>query len=126
MAGVGSSLRLDNTINVLLPSDDPATAWADLARLQRTNAILQRDVQAIDMRLPDRLGGPRRSRAAKRSSASQERTPNGEKYMTVIEEARTREKPTKAARKAAGRHKPLAERLARDARFIDFGRDGAV
>ena len=49
------NLRLDNTIDVLLPSDDPATAWADLARLQRTNAILQRDVQAIDMRLPDRL-----------------------------------------------------------------------
>ena len=49
------NLRLDNTINVLMPSDDPAMAWADLARLQRTSAILQRDVQAIDMRLPDRL-----------------------------------------------------------------------
>ncbi len=49
------NLRLDNAIDVLLPSDDPAAAWADLARLQRTNAILQRDVQAIDMRLPDRL-----------------------------------------------------------------------
>jgi cell division protein FtsQ len=49
------NLRLDNTIDVLLPSDDPATAWADLARLQRNNAILQRDVRAIDMRLPDRL-----------------------------------------------------------------------
>lgn len=49
------NLRLDNAIDVLLPSDDPAAAWADLARLQRTSAILQRDVQAIDMRLPDRL-----------------------------------------------------------------------
>ncbi len=49
------NLRLDNAIDVLLPSDDPAAAWADLGRLQRTNAILQRDVQAIDMRLPDRL-----------------------------------------------------------------------
>ena len=28
---------------------------ADLARLQRSSAILKRDVQAIDMRLPDRL-----------------------------------------------------------------------
>jgi cell division protein FtsQ len=49
------NLRLDNAIDVLLPADDPAAAWADLARLQRSNAILQRDVQAIDMRLPDRL-----------------------------------------------------------------------
>jgi cell division protein FtsQ len=49
------NLRLDNMIDVLLPADDPAAAWADLARLQRTSAILQRDVQAIDMRLPDRL-----------------------------------------------------------------------
>ena len=49
------NLRIDNSINVLLPADDPAAAWADLARLQRSSAILQRDVQAIDMRLPDRL-----------------------------------------------------------------------
>jgi cell division protein FtsQ len=49
------NLRLDNAIEVMLPADDPAAAWADLARLQRNSAILQRDVQAIDMRLPDRL-----------------------------------------------------------------------
>ncbi len=49
------NLRLDNTIDLLLPAEDPAAAWADLARLQRDSAILQRDVQAIDMRLPDRL-----------------------------------------------------------------------
>jgi cell division protein FtsQ len=49
------NLRIDNSIDVLLPSDDPAAAWADLARLQRNSAILQRDVRAIDMRLPDRL-----------------------------------------------------------------------
>ncbi len=49
------NLRLDNAIEVLLPADDPAAAWADLARLERSSAILQRDVQAIDMRLPDRL-----------------------------------------------------------------------
>ncbi|HEY3912371.1 MAG TPA: cell division protein FtsQ/DivIB [Stellaceae bacterium] len=49
------NLRLDKAIDVLLPADDPAAAWADLARLERSSAILQRDVQAIDMRLPDRL-----------------------------------------------------------------------
>ncbi|HTV46748.1 MAG TPA: cell division protein FtsQ/DivIB [Stellaceae bacterium] len=49
------NLRLDNAIEVMLPGDDPAAAWADLARLERSSAILQRDVQVIDMRLPDRL-----------------------------------------------------------------------
>ncbi len=49
------NLRIDNAIDVLLPADDPAAAWADLARLERSSAILKRDVQAIDMRLPDRL-----------------------------------------------------------------------
>jgi cell division protein FtsQ len=49
------NLRIDNAIDVLLPADEPAAAWADLARLERSSAILKRDVQAIDMRLPDRL-----------------------------------------------------------------------
>jgi cell division protein FtsQ len=49
------NLRIDRAIDVLLPAGDPAAAWADLARLQRSSAILQRDVQAIDLRLPDRL-----------------------------------------------------------------------
>ncbi len=49
------NLRIDKAIDVLLPAGDPAAAWADLARLQRSSAILQRDVQAIDLRLPDRL-----------------------------------------------------------------------
>jgi cell division protein FtsQ len=49
------NLRIDKAIDVLLPADEPAAAWADLARLERSSAILKRDVQAIDMRLPDRL-----------------------------------------------------------------------
>ncbi|HZU88155.1 MAG TPA: cell division protein FtsQ/DivIB, partial [Stellaceae bacterium] len=49
------NLRLDEGVEVLLPQDDPAAAWAELARLERKSAILQRDVRTIDMRLPDRL-----------------------------------------------------------------------
>jgi cell division protein FtsQ len=49
------NLRLDNGIEVLLPAEDPAAAWAELARLERTSAIMQRDVKTIDMRLTDRL-----------------------------------------------------------------------
>ena len=49
------NLRIDNTIDVLLPANEPAGAWAQLARLDRASALLQRDVQSIDIRLPDRL-----------------------------------------------------------------------
>jgi cell division protein FtsQ len=49
------NLRIDNAIDVLLPADEPARAWAQLARLDRSNALLQRDVQTIDIRLPDRV-----------------------------------------------------------------------
>jgi cell division protein FtsQ len=49
------NLRIENAIDVLLPADDPAGAWAQLARLDRSSSLLQRDVQSIDIRLPDRL-----------------------------------------------------------------------
>ncbi len=49
------NVRLDNGIDVRLPETDTAAAWAQLARLQRSDAVLQRDVVTIDLRLPDRL-----------------------------------------------------------------------
>jgi cell division protein FtsQ len=49
------NLRIDNAIDVLLPADETAEAWAQLARLDRSSAVVQRDVQTIDIRLPDRL-----------------------------------------------------------------------
>jgi cell division protein FtsQ len=49
------NVRVDNAIDVLLPEDDAAGAWSKLARLERTNQVLQRDVQTVDMRLSDRL-----------------------------------------------------------------------
>jgi cell division protein FtsQ len=49
------NLRIDNLIEVLLPDDDMTGAWAKLARLERTSRLLQRDVQTVDLRLPDRL-----------------------------------------------------------------------
>jgi cell division protein FtsQ len=49
------NVRIDGRIVVLLPEDDPASAWAALAHLERSSAILDREVEAIDMRLPDRL-----------------------------------------------------------------------
>jgi cell division protein FtsQ len=49
------NLRLDNGIDIALPEDDPASAWRRLARLERSDGILERDVQMVDLRLPDRL-----------------------------------------------------------------------
>ncbi|MCH6587312.1 MAG: cell division protein FtsQ/DivIB [Proteobacteria bacterium] len=49
------NLRLDDGIDVRLPEQDPAAAWAELARVQREHGVLDRDVAVIDLRLPDRL-----------------------------------------------------------------------
>jgi cell division protein FtsQ len=49
------NLRIDNAVDVLLPAEEPSAAWSRLASLERSNAILKREVQTIDMRLPDRL-----------------------------------------------------------------------
>lgn len=49
------NLRVDNAIDVLLPADSPGSAWTQLARLERSSAILKRDVLVVDVRLPDRL-----------------------------------------------------------------------
>ena len=49
------NLRVDNLTDVLLPEEDPAGAWSRLAQLERINNLLKRDVQAVDLRLPDRL-----------------------------------------------------------------------
>lgn len=49
------NVRLDGGIDVRLPEEDPRAAWAQLARMQREHGVLERDVIAIDLRMPDRL-----------------------------------------------------------------------
>ena len=49
------NLRIDGAIDVLLPEENPAAAWARLAALEQSSKLLKRDVQTVDMRLPDRL-----------------------------------------------------------------------
>ena len=48
------NLKLDNGIQVKLPEDNPADAWAQLARYEREQGVLNRDVLNIDMRIPNR------------------------------------------------------------------------
>jgi cell division protein FtsQ len=49
------NVRLKGTIDVRLPEEDPAAAWKRLAEYEKTHRVLERDVQILDLRLPDRL-----------------------------------------------------------------------
>jgi len=49
------NLRLDNGIDVSLPEREPELAWHKLAGLARDDRLLERDIAAVDLRLPDRL-----------------------------------------------------------------------
>jgi cell division protein FtsQ len=49
------NLRIDNGIDVKLPEENSAAAWAELARLERDFGILGRDLTVIDLRLPNQL-----------------------------------------------------------------------
>mgnify|MGYP001207027626 CR=1 FL=1 len=48
-------LRLKNDIDVRLPEEDPAAAWMRLAEYEKAHRVLERDVQVLDLRAPDRL-----------------------------------------------------------------------
>ena len=49
------NVRLKGNINVRLPEKNAEGAWARLAKYEREHSILKRDVQVLDLRLPDRL-----------------------------------------------------------------------
>ena len=49
------NLRLDNGMDVHLPEVGAASAWARLAQYERTHKVLARDVEVLDLRLPDRV-----------------------------------------------------------------------
>ena len=49
------NLRLDGSVEVRLPEQGAAAAWARLADLERRHGLLKRDVIAVDLRIPGRL-----------------------------------------------------------------------
>ena len=68
------NLRLRNGIDVRLPADDVATALDRLAEYQREHALFERDVIAVDLRVPDRLIVRVSGEAAERARATGENT----------------------------------------------------
>ncbi|MGH6973963.1 MAG: cell division protein FtsQ/DivIB [Stellaceae bacterium] len=49
------TLRFDTGVEVALPETDASTAWRRLAGLEAQEQILERNIAAIDLRLPDRM-----------------------------------------------------------------------
>ena len=49
------NLRLQGGIDVRLPEVDPTAAWIRLAAYEKAHHVLERDVQVLDLRAPDRL-----------------------------------------------------------------------
>ncbi len=49
------NVRLDDKIEIRLPAEDMGVAWSRLAAMERSHAMLDRDIVAVDLRLPDRL-----------------------------------------------------------------------
>ena len=49
------NLRFDNNVYVRLPEANPQVAWSRLAELQTGYELLERDIVAIDLRIPERL-----------------------------------------------------------------------
>ena len=64
-------LQLDNKVRVMLPEDDIANALVRLDRAQNESRLIEKDIEAIDLRLADRLtirptpGGAARREAPK-------------------------------------------------------------
>ncbi|MGB8841352.1 MAG: cell division protein FtsQ/DivIB [Aliidongia sp.] len=49
------NLQLDNAITVELPESNVADAWTHLAQIDRSHALLARDIELVDLRLTDRV-----------------------------------------------------------------------
>lgn len=49
------NLQMDSGIAVELPEDNVADAWAHLAEIEKSHALLARDIQSVDLRLGDRV-----------------------------------------------------------------------
>ncbi len=55
MGGRRWNLKLDRGIEVALPETNPEAAWRQLAKYEKTDGLLQRNIERVDLRLPDRL-----------------------------------------------------------------------
>lgn len=55
VAGRRWDIHVDDRITVRLPEIDPLRAWRHLAQLAQRNGLLEQDLVAVDLRIPDRV-----------------------------------------------------------------------
>ena len=48
-------IRIEGSIDVRLPADNPQAAWSKFNEMDREHGLLRRDISAIDLRVPDRV-----------------------------------------------------------------------
>ena len=48
-------IKLRDSITVKLPEENPIEGWKNLAKLIKNEALLERDISIVDLRIPDRL-----------------------------------------------------------------------
>jgi cell division protein FtsQ len=65
------NVRLDNGIDVRLPEEGPASAWARLAEYEREHHVLAKDIGVLDLRLPDRLIVQKTNRAKRNGGGTE-------------------------------------------------------
>ncbi|GJE58569.1 cell division protein FtsQ/DivIB [Methylobacterium trifolii] len=70
------TLKLDG-VDVRLPEADPAAALARLVALERTGRILEKDIIAVDLRMPDRVVVRLTEEAAAARAEAQKKTKKG-------------------------------------------------
>ncbi|UMY19783.1 FtsQ-type POTRA domain-containing protein [Methylobacterium organophilum] len=70
------TLKLDG-VDIRLPEDDPVGALGRLADLERKNRLLEKDIIAVDLRMPDRVVVRLTEEAAAARAESQKKTKKG-------------------------------------------------
>jgi cell division protein FtsQ len=70
------TLKLDG-VDIRLPEADPAAALARLVALQRSERLLDKDIMAVDLRMPDRVVVRLTEEAAAARAESQKKTKKG-------------------------------------------------
>ncbi|MGB8817096.1 MAG: cell division protein FtsQ/DivIB [Rhizobiaceae bacterium] len=55
VAGRRWDIRLDNGVTIQLPAGDPAQALKDLAQMDSATGLLSKDIELVDLRVPDRV-----------------------------------------------------------------------
>ncbi len=49
------NIRIEDSIDIRLPAENPEAAWRKLSELEKEHGLLKRNISAVDMRVPDKM-----------------------------------------------------------------------